>query len=293
MAGLRTGWPGASLSTLNPSRRQPQPSPSHRRARPGFTEPARKNPFTSNSPAGRRRRLTAMPSVSIWRMGWFMSRAARDNSRRSTVCPSSLTDAQRATRTIRQLYARTAASPTPARWLFSSQAYRLQSGSDANRVGVVMSTESEVLKKRMIRRHELRQIVPLADSTIYEMEQRGEFPRRFALTPRCVVWDLARSRLGCRASGDGSPIDHQAARRIPTCASARRDRSKSRVKREHRHRRRDEDRRRASVPRPRRPRCPTTPASCADAEVRIPPCCRRRARNGHPHARGTFRSSRC
>ena len=39
-----------------------------------------------------------------------------------------------------------------------------------------MSTESEVLKKRMIRRHELRQIVPLADTTIYEMEQRGEFP---------------------------------------------------------------------------------------------------------------------
>jgi prophage regulatory protein len=44
---------------------------------------------------------------------------------------------------------------------------------------------------RTIRRHELRQIVPLADSTIYEMEQRGEFPRRFALSPRCVVWNLA------------------------------------------------------------------------------------------------------
>lgn len=54
-----------------------------------------------------------------------------------------------------------------------------------------MSTKSDALKKRMIRRHELRQIVPLADTTIYEMEQRGEFPRRFALTPRCVVWDLA------------------------------------------------------------------------------------------------------
>ena len=54
-----------------------------------------------------------------------------------------------------------------------------------------MSIKSEALKKRMIRRHELRQIVPLADTTIYEMEQRGEFPRRFALTPRCVVWDLA------------------------------------------------------------------------------------------------------
>lgn len=43
---------------------------------------------------------------------------------------------------------------------------------------------------RTIRRHELRLIVPLADSTIYDMEKRGEFPRRFNLTPRCVVWDL-------------------------------------------------------------------------------------------------------
>jgi prophage regulatory protein len=43
---------------------------------------------------------------------------------------------------------------------------------------------------RTIRRLELRLIVPLADTTIYEMEKRGEFPRRFNLTPRCVVWDL-------------------------------------------------------------------------------------------------------
>jgi prophage regulatory protein len=45
--------------------------------------------------------------------------------------------------------------------------------------------------RRTIRRHELRQIVPLAETTIYEMERRGEFPRRFNLTPRCEVWDLA------------------------------------------------------------------------------------------------------
>ena len=45
--------------------------------------------------------------------------------------------------------------------------------------------------RRTIRRHELRQIVPLAETTIYEMERRGEVPRRFNLTPRCVVWDLA------------------------------------------------------------------------------------------------------
>jgi len=42
-----------------------------------------------------------------------------------------------------------------------------------------------------IRRTQLRLLVPLADSTIYEMEQRGKFPRRFSLTSRCVVWDLA------------------------------------------------------------------------------------------------------
>lgn len=44
--------------------------------------------------------------------------------------------------------------------------------------------------KRTIRRNELRQLVPLADTTIYEMERRGEFPKRFNLTPRCVVWYL-------------------------------------------------------------------------------------------------------
>ena len=66
--------------------------------------------------------------------------------------------------------------------------------------------------RRTIRRQELRQIVPLAETTIYEMERRGEFPRRFNLTPRCVVWDLAEveawieerkqaSRSGSRSTG--------------------------------------------------------------------------------------------
>jgi len=47
------------------------------------------------------------------------------------------------------------------------------------------------LLRRTIRRSELRQIVPLADSTIYELERKGEFPQRFFLTARCVVWDLS------------------------------------------------------------------------------------------------------
>ena len=32
--------------------------------------------------------------------------------------------------------------------------------------------------------------MPLAYSTIYEMKKRGDFPRRFNLTRRCVVGDL-------------------------------------------------------------------------------------------------------
>ncbi|MFT4134248.1 helix-turn-helix transcriptional regulator [Labrys sp. (in: a-proteobacteria)] len=54
-----------------------------------------------------------------------------------------------------------------------------------------MSNPTSALGKRTIRRRQLREIVPLADTTIYDMEQRGEFPQRFYLTARTVVWDLA------------------------------------------------------------------------------------------------------
>lgn len=54
-----------------------------------------------------------------------------------------------------------------------------------------MQHRSVVGFTRTIRRQQLKEMVPLADSTIFGMEQRGEFPRRFALSPRCVVWDLS------------------------------------------------------------------------------------------------------
>ena len=68
--------------------------------------------------------------------------------------------------------------------------------------------------RRTIRRHELRKIIPLAETTIYEMERRGEFPRRFNLTPRCVVWDLAEveawidERKQAPRSGGAKPDVH-------------------------------------------------------------------------------------
>lgn len=54
-----------------------------------------------------------------------------------------------------------------------------------------MAEQSDSRLPRTVRRHELKQLVPLADTTIYDMEQRGDFPRRYALTSRCVVWDLS------------------------------------------------------------------------------------------------------
>jgi len=61
--------------------------------------------------------------------------------------------------------------------------------------------------RRTIRRSELRQIVPLADSTIYELERRGEFPQRFFLTARCVVWDLAEVETWLRSRRQSGGAD--------------------------------------------------------------------------------------
>lgn len=54
-----------------------------------------------------------------------------------------------------------------------------------------MAKTGEQAYTRTIRKKQLKEMVPLADSTIFEMEKRGEFPRRYALTPRTAVWDLA------------------------------------------------------------------------------------------------------
>lgn len=44
--------------------------------------------------------------------------------------------------------------------------------------------------KTLINRKKLLAMIPLSERTIFNMEQRGEFPRRIALTSRNVAWDL-------------------------------------------------------------------------------------------------------
>lgn len=68
--------------------------------------------------------------------------------------------------------------------------------------------------RRTVRRAQLREIVPLADTTIYQMELRGEFPRRFYLSPRCVVWDLGEVEAWVVARREAS--DAMTITRAPT-----------------------------------------------------------------------------
>lgn len=60
---------------------------------------------------------------------------------------------------------------------------------------------------RLIRRRDLRQLVPLADSTIYDLEQKGLFPRRFQLTRRSVAWNLTEIEAWLRNRQDGASSD--------------------------------------------------------------------------------------
>lgn len=43
---------------------------------------------------------------------------------------------------------------------------------------------------RLINKKTLLGMVPMAERTILDMEKRGDFPRRIALTSRNVAWDL-------------------------------------------------------------------------------------------------------
>ncbi|WP_420914308.1 helix-turn-helix transcriptional regulator [Acidiphilium multivorum] len=54
-----------------------------------------------------------------------------------------------------------------------------------------LDRESKERAKTLINRKKLHAMIPLCERTIFNMEQRGEFPRRIALTTRSVAWDLA------------------------------------------------------------------------------------------------------
>lgn len=70
---------------------------------------------------------------------------------------------------------------------------------------------------KLINRKTLLALIPLSERAIFDMEKRGDFPRRIALTSRNVAWDYAdvlawieaRKASGTTAKRPG--IDHHAA----------------------------------------------------------------------------------
>ncbi|OUE43956.1 hypothetical protein BZY95_06950 [Billgrantia desiderata SP1] len=63
--------------------------------------------------------------------------------------------------------------------------------------------------RTLINRRQLLAMIPLSDRTIFNLEQRGGFPRRIALTSRNVAWDLTEveawieGRRACQADRPG------------------------------------------------------------------------------------------
>lgn len=59
----------------------------------------------------------------------------------------------------------------------------------------------------LISRRQLLSIVPLSDRTIYNLEKRGDFPKRIALTSRNVAWELGEVEawIESRKASGGQP----------------------------------------------------------------------------------------
>ena len=51
-----------------------------------------------------------------------------------------------------------------------------------------MITENENTGRRVIRKRELFKMIPLSDATIWRLEKKGLFPKRFTLGGRAVGW---------------------------------------------------------------------------------------------------------
>lgn len=53
------------------------------------------------------------------------------------------------------------------------------------------STTDAGQHRRLISKRQVLAMVPVCEKTLYNMEKRGDFPARFALTPRLVAWDAS------------------------------------------------------------------------------------------------------
>ena len=67
---------------------------------------------------------------------------------------------------------------------------------------------------KLINRKTLLGMIPLSERAIFDMEKRGDFPRRIALTSRNVAWELSeveawvqsRKQTGAKAGRPGPEL---------------------------------------------------------------------------------------
>lgn len=55
----------------------------------------------------------------------------------------------------------------------------------------------------LINRKTLLKMIPLSDSAIYNLEKRGEFPARIALTSRNVAWEMSAVQSWIQSRKEG------------------------------------------------------------------------------------------
>ncbi|EEJ3291769.1 helix-turn-helix transcriptional regulator [Klebsiella pneumoniae] len=68
-----------------------------------------------------------------------------------------------------------------------------------------MKTESKDRPTVLIDRKKLLAMIPFSERTIFDLEKKGAFPRRIALSSRKVVWDLAEILQWLDARKKGGP----------------------------------------------------------------------------------------
>lgn len=69
---------------------------------------------------------------------------------------------------------------------------------------------------RLINRKTLLQMIPLSDRAIYDLEKRGDFPARIALTTRNVAWEMSAVETWIQSRKEGSV---KVLRPGPTCVA--------------------------------------------------------------------------
>lgn len=68
-------------------------------------------------------------------------------------------------------------------------------------------TDTEIPEdERLVRRDEIRRVVPVHDRTLLRMEKRGDFPRRIYLSKTCVVWKWSQVQAWLASQGQGQGV---------------------------------------------------------------------------------------